>query len=258
MNIIIFTGGNPPNHTDFLNFYSRIVQEGDIIIAADSGIDVLHDLLDSMKNHTNNQLENSTIQDGMLNSLLINTLLKPAYFIGDMDSVLNKDFLRLNPDAKIIEFDQYKDWTDTELSLKKAKELDPYANIVLVGGNGGRPDHFISIFETFSSEFHPSVWLCGPQAIYHLADGQILNAENLNHNDIVSIARLSTGSSCGMVRTTGLEWGDECMRKCGMPSISNKIKIKGTETVVTVKAEGGTFLVFLPYTADVTIQQKDK
>lgn len=258
MNIVIFTGGNPPEFTDFMTFYSRIVEEDDIIIAADSGLETLIRFLDSMNKCTNQKGGNFTIQEMGLGGIKLCTRIKPSYILGDMDSLKNHGMLKLFPDAEVLEFDAYKDLTDTELSLIKAHELNPEANVILVGGNGGRPDHFIGILETFSSDYSPSVWLCGPQVIYKLSDGQILTAGHLKEKDCISIARVFSSSTDGFVRTEGLEWGDECMRKKGMPSISNKVKKTGTESVVTVSAEGASFLVFLPYSVSVKVQRKDR
>ncbi|MBP5358864.1 MAG: hypothetical protein J6Y69_06745, partial [Treponema sp.] len=207
MNIVIFTGGNPPDSLDFLTFYGRIVQDDDVVITADSGIDTLNTILTSIQIHTIQQRGNSTIQEPELHSIQFHTTLKPSFILGDMDSIRDKGLIQQFPDAEILEFNPYKDFTDTELSLKKAYEFNSKANIILVGGNGGRPDHFLGILETFCSDLHPSIWLCGPQVIYYLADGETLLAENLNQNDIISIARVYSGSSDGFVTSTGLEWG---------------------------------------------------
>ena len=258
MNILIFTGGNPPDFFDFIRFYNRTVEKDDVIIAVDSGADTLYKYLECIKNNTNNADLNSTIQENMLNSLINNTVLMPDYLIGDMDSIEGKEIPSLFPGVKIEKFDSYKDLTDTELSLIKARQINPDANVILIGGNGGRPDHFIGILETFSSEFHPSAWLCGPQVVYYLSDEALLVADNLNENDIISISRVLPGTQEGKVRTTGLEWSDASMRKRGMPSISNRIKKEGTDTTVTVLAEGAPFLVFLPYSAMVKVRQRDK
>ena len=258
MNIVIFTGGNPPDTLDFLKFYGRIVQDDDLIIAADSGIDTLNNILTSIENHTLPHSRKSTIQENISNSVQFNTVLKPSFILGDMDSIQRKSLLNKFPEAEIQEFNAYKDYTDTELSLKKAYKCNPEANIILVGGNGGRPDHFLGILETFCSEYHPSVWLCGPQVVYYISDEDTLTAEKLNPCDIISIARVYLGSTEGFVRSSGLEWEDDCMRKKGMPSISNRIKCRDTDSLVTVTAHGAPFLIFLPYTAEVRVQRKDK
>ncbi len=258
MNIIIFTGGNPPDTLDFMKIYRRIEQDDNLIIAADSGTDTLNRMSDSIKNHTFVQTENSTIQDNLLNSIQNDTIITPSYILGDMDSMQDKSLLNKFSNAEIMEYDSYKNFTDTELSLKKAYEINPEAKIFLIGGNGGRPDHFLGILETFCSEHHPSVWLCGPQVIYYISDGDTLTAQKLNPNDIISIARVCSGSTEGFVRTSGLEWGDDCMRKKGMPSISNRIRKTDTDSLVTVTACDAPFLVFLPYSADVKVRPKDK
>ena len=258
MNIIIFTGGTPPESLDFLKFLRRIEQDDNLIIAADSGIDNFKCLSDSIKKYTFMQSQNSTIQEPTSACIQNYTILRPSFILGDMDSISDKGILGQFPDAKILEYDSYKDFTDTELSLKKAYEINPDAKIYLIGGNGGRPDHFLGILETFCSEHHPFAWLCGPQIIYYVANNEMLVAKNLIENDIISISRVFPGSTDGLAKATGLEWGDECFRNKGMPSISNRIRKTDTDSLVTVSAYDAPFLVFLPYSADVTVQRKGK
>ena len=132
MNIIIFTGGNPPDSLDFLTFYGRIVQDDDIIITADSGIESLNKMLTSINFHTIPKTEKSTIQEIGLSSIQFQTILTPSFILGDMDSISDKSLLQKFPDAEMLEFNPYKDFTDTELSLQKAHEINPDARIILI------------------------------------------------------------------------------------------------------------------------------
>ena len=37
---------------------------------------------------------------------------------------------------------------------------------VLVGGGGGRADHFFYLYESFSRRFHPDLWICRQNLIF--------------------------------------------------------------------------------------------
>jgi thiamine pyrophosphokinase len=73
--------------------------------------------------------------------------LEPGYIMGDFDSYRGGSFAERFPKARIQTFSSVKDWTDTELALKKALELahmksgGEKAEILLYGGFGNRMDH---------------------------------------------------------------------------------------------------------------------
>ncbi len=65
--------------------------------------------------------------------------LTPDFIIGDFDSGSRPE----SADCKVVEYPPEKDDTDTMLCIKKAIELG-YADIVIVGGIGGRLDHTLA------------------------------------------------------------------------------------------------------------------
>ncbi len=77
--------------------------------------------------------------------------------VGDMDSIQNEAYIA---SLKIPQYryPRDKDHTDTELALSYA--LKTYGKkIGLIGGSGGRLDHFFSLFLQFQSSKRPVVWI---------------------------------------------------------------------------------------------------
>lgn len=108
MKVIIIAGGTPPS----LKLLKEEIKDSAIIISADSGANCLYDYK-----------------------------ISPQYLLGDFDSI-NKDVLNFfsSSNCKIESFPKDKDYTDSELALSKAKDLD--ANeIAFLGCSGSRLDH---------------------------------------------------------------------------------------------------------------------
>lgn len=119
---ILFVGGEAPTACEEI-FY--LIKKADYIIAADSGYENARKYLTK----PNEQIE---------------------YLIGDMDSI-DKEILKTFPKEKIINHPRKKDYSDTELSIKKLIDLK-CEQIIIVGGGGGRVDHFLAnimIFENY-------------------------------------------------------------------------------------------------------------
>ena len=70
--------------------------------------------------------------------------LCPDLILGDFDSADREvvETFRLRTDVKLEQFPAQKDWTDTELALRRALELSP-DGIDLVGAMGTRLDHVL-------------------------------------------------------------------------------------------------------------------
>ena len=143
MNIFIFTGGEAPSPETAKPFFEKC--KPDYVIAADSGLETLD-----------------------LYAEAFGEDFAPNLILGDMDSLKNLSLLEKYKNAKRELFPSDKDFTDTELALSTAREICKTASVVLVGGNGGCLDHLISIYDSFSEDFHADVWLCVNQAVYFL------------------------------------------------------------------------------------------
>jgi thiamine pyrophosphokinase len=130
--------------------------------------------------------------------------IRPDIVIGDMDSLSASDIARLETDgAEIITFPARKDFTDLELALRKAQELDA-SEVLLLGALGARWD------QTIANLILPSAYatmcirlLDGPQEISFLRGGEELEVAG-QPGDTVSLIPLA-GDATG-VATQNLEY----------------------------------------------------
>lgn len=228
MNIVIFTGGESPSPEVCLPFFER--NRPDYVIAADSGLETLELYADFYGED-----------------------FSPDLILGDMDSLKNMSLLEKYKGAKQELFPSDKDFTDTELALFSARKICKSASVVLVGGNGGCMDHLVSIYDSFSEEFHADIWLCINQAVYYLAEKKAASVFNLSPADRISVARLTSGFDNTFIEAEGFEWN--CFRKKGMASVSNRISMENfaNKKPARLFAVKGSFLIFAPYHCEVKI-----
>lgn len=235
MDIVIFTGGDASDPSLASAFLSTI--QPALRVAADSGLDTL----ERYNRHFHGMIDFS-----------------PDVILGDMDSLADRSLLTSFPNAKVETFPKDKDYTDTELALKTARSFSSDARLILIGGAGGRVDHLLGIYDTFSSDCHPDVWLCGEQMLVLLQKNQVYSVTGLGATDPVSIARVNGSRSGGSIRTHGLEWEWDKFRKNGMPSISNRISESygARHEPVTIEVKDDGFILIVPITAAVTDLRK--
>lgn len=112
---VIFTGGEKIHTSGFKKEYF----ENSCIIVADSGCAQLEALAS------------------------IGCVLSPHVFLGDMDSYGKTAALERYPDAEFLSFPPEKDYTDTQLAVEVASERG-FSDIEIIGGTGGRTDHFLA------------------------------------------------------------------------------------------------------------------
>ena len=110
MKAVILSGGSPPSK----GLVEEVTKASDIIIAADSGGDILYLL-------------------GII----------PHYLVGDFDSI-HKDALEYfsSKGSNILKYNPEKDCTDSELALKLSVELGAQ-EITFLGCTGSRIDHLM-------------------------------------------------------------------------------------------------------------------
>ena len=241
IHVVIFTGGNFPAPADTASYW-KSTGSPDVIIAADSGLE------------TERQYESFFRKEYDFS---------PDLILGDFDSISSRSILSDYQPEIIEHFPQDKDWTDTELAVERAyetasaKSFHPY--ITLVGGDGGRADHFIGIYDTFSAIRHPHTWLLTSQKIIIIEKGITASIQGLRRCDVVSIARTSSKRTGGSLSSHGLAWESNVFRKEGMPSISNRIssEYENSNKPVTITSEEGSFLLIVPLSADVILRQKE-
>ena len=214
MNIFIFTGGEAPSPETAKPFFEKC--KPDYVIAADSGLETLDLYAEDFGED-----------------------FAPNLILGDMDSLKNLSLLEKYKNAK--------------RALSTAREICKTASVVLVGGNGGCLDHLISIYDSFSEDFHADVWLCVNQAVYFLAEKKSAEVFNLQLEDRISVSRLTDNFDNSFVEAEGFEWN--CFRKKGMASVSNRISKENFlhKNPAKLFAKKGSFLIFAPYHCEVKI-----
>ncbi len=265
MQIIVFTGGEAPAPEKAAPYFKNILADGkkpDAVIAADSGLETLR----AYQKHF----------EGLYD-------FAPSIVLGDFDSISDKKILDEYEGAAIERSPSYKDDTDTELALKKAWEMaknflqgqktrgfpalfggkswacGKKAFVTLIGGAGGRTDHFLSIYNLFGTKIAPDAWLCGEQVLWK-AERASFSISGLKAGDIVSVARAFGKNSGGKIRSQGLEWESSLFRKNGMPSVSNTIKedFARQDKPVQIEFSRGSFVLIAPLFASVRLSKGSK
>ena len=226
MHAVVFTGGEYPEPAKTAVYWQHAVKPS-LTVAADAGLE-------------------TAVLFGF----------KPDAVLGDMDSLKNRELLKQQPADSIQKFPMDKDYTDTELALDFVRrKADSSAFITLVGGDGGRIDHLLGIYDLFSTALHPDVWLCREQALWYGSAGCSFQIDGLSEKDMISIARPDGTRSGGSIHSEGLTWEYDTFRKDGMPSISNRIKqeYEAEKLPVSIQIQAGTFILILPLQAGVTV-----
>ena len=229
MDVLIFTGGTSPDPSSLALFFDKLFKPG-YIIAADSGLDAL------------SRYES-----------FFGSSFAPNLILGDMDSLQDTSLLMRYETAERETFSSDKDFTDSELALMRARGIAGDGRVALLGGSGGRVDHFIALYDSFSRSYHADIWLCQTQTAVFLAEGCTLDVRGLAEDDVLSVARLTREYSSSLLEATGLEWTG--FAKCGMASVSNRISKEAFSRGrgVQLYARKGSFLIFLPQTALFTV-----
>lgn len=216
---ILFTGGLGPN----IQKARSLLGKFDFVIAADSGL-------------------HAAEKAGII----------PDLIVGDMDSLKTPSILVKYPADHIKIWPREKDYTDTELalSLMKEKGVD---DVVLVGGCGGRMDHFFALRSLFDKDFCPSLWI-GDESTVVLADsgrgGGSLRVSGLVENDPVSVFAAGIGNH--QCRGSGFHWEiDSLSWESGIFSLSNHAE-SGT---ITLEALSGRFLLVVPFRSSILIER---
>lgn len=228
MTVLIFTGGQAPDTEIAAPFFRNY--KVDYIIAADSGLDTYEKYLEA----------------GLVSKA-------PDYLVGDFDSVSDRRLLEKYKCERDV-YSHDKDFTDSELALMKARKVAGLeGKVVLCGGNGGRPDHFMALFDSFSRDYRADVWLCGEQVVWFCGFGSSMEISQVNFEDRISVSRISSEYENTNLACNGFEWNQ--LFEKGMPSLSNRISREYFEKgkTISLKAEKGSFLIYVPFTAKVSL-----
>ncbi len=237
MNVLIFTGGNSAAIEKASLFFDGGWRP-DYIVCADSGLETYE-------------------KYRMAFPEII--CRDPDFLVGDFDSIENRNLLEKYSACRRETYSHDKDYTDTQLALMHARnEFGQDCSIAMVGGNGGRTDHFIFIFESYAGPFHPDIWLCEEEVLYFLGEGCRAELCGLSREDRISVAR-NPSSFCGEGPVfRGFDWNQSYGE--GMASLSNRICSQWMEDGKSpeIEAVHGSFIVFVPYGRKVSVNVSAK
>lgn len=202
--VLVVTGGDtiPPAALDGLALV-------DFIVAADSGLDHAERLG-----------------------------LTPDVVVGDFDSVSDDALERFSGPVERHPVD--KDATDLELALRIAVERAP-ERIVVLGGHGGRLDHFIAnalVLTTTPPDIEVE-WRAGAATIHVVHSRVVLTGAPGTHVSLVPV-----GGDVAGVTTSGLRWPltGENLTSGSTRGVSNEF----AGSRVTVEVQKGILLVIVP------------
>jgi thiamine pyrophosphokinase len=210
---IIFTGGEgpPPER-------ARPITEGAaIIVAADSGL-------------------------GGAEAAGV----RPDWIMGDMDSLDDPGRLENYPPERILVYPRDKDYTDTELAFSFLVEKG-CDEIWLIGGGGGRADHFFALRSLFEREPCPRGWITAGEELVRLSAPEELSC-SLESGGLVSVFPLGGGP--WEARSRGLVWPLEGLPwNRGFFGLSNRAE----DGNFSIRAHIGKFMIVI--TGGITCRQ---
>lgn len=202
--VLVVTGGDPIPPTALAG-----LADAEFIVAADSGLDHAERLG-----------------------------LTPDVVVGDFDSVSDDALGRFSGPVERHPVD--KDATDLELALRLAVERAP-ERIVVLGGHGGRLDHFIAnaLVLTTTPPGIEVEWRAGSATI-HVVHSTVV----LSGTPGAKVSLVPVGGDVKGVTTTGLRWPltGENLTSGSTLGVSNEF----AATRVTVDIREGTLLVIVP------------
>jgi thiamine pyrophosphokinase len=142
--------------------------------------------------------------------------LRPDYIVGDMDSLPNLAILDDYDSSHVMRYPREKDFTDTELGLKLAREMG-CGRVVLLGGGGGRMDHFLGLYSLFHRENPPAAWLTDRDEIIYIDSRYVLKGCRGREISLFPLGRRRV-----RMRSAGLKWPLEGLGwRVGDAGISN-------------------------------------
>ena len=164
--------------------------------------------------------------------------LRVDVIVGDFDSVSSQALAAAGRQRR---HPVDKDATDLELALKEARDLGA-ERITLIGGDGGRLDHFLGNLVVLGSEDLAGVAvdaLVGKARLWVVRSRQEITGRS---GQVVSL--LPLGGPARGVHTSGLRWAlsGETLAAGSTRGVSNEM----TGSRATVSLEGGVLLAIQP------------
>lgn len=210
MNTLIISGGNIDLEL-LQNYYSN--NSIQTIIAVDKGLESLHKLK-----------------------------IIPNHIVGDLDSVdinILENYIN-NPDIKIHKYMPEKDYTDTDIALNLAIELQS-SNITIIGAIGTRLDHTLANVHILTKALKSNIpcQLIDSNNKIYLIDKQITLEKSKVYGKYISLLPLT--SSVRGLTLKGFKYPlDDYTLTIGKSlGISNEI----TENIATIDLQDGILIV---------------
>jgi len=241
---IIFTGGEHPTVTHTKTFLQNLQQSNTtsinsssktspFVIAADSGLLFCREC-------------------GFVPNIIcgdFDSLIKTDSNINKQVCILQKKY----PFAKIKQWPTAKDYTDTQIALQEAichnktKKNTSADCIVLIGGDGGRSDHFLANLKLFEHQIAPDYWLCKDQFIKLLVES---SEYTVTKSSEFSIFPIFNNTFCKpseyFIQSTNLVWPLDTVKwDQSIYSLSNRIT--NNSDGAKLKIIKGRFLFFSVY-----------
>lgn len=215
---IIFTGGLQPD-TSFLKAW---ISPFSFVIAADSGLIAC---------------ERSGIPADLV--------------LGDMDSLGDRSLLdKYPPDKKRI-WEADKDYSDTEIALLAMAERG-IDDVILVGGDGGRMDHFFALRSLFDRDGSvPSMWIGSESAVVAFGTGAIsgfAHVSGLAGADPVSVFAAGRGPHACHGR--GFHWSIDAL---AWDSPACSLSNRADSGELEMESVSGRFLLVVPFREGISI-----
>lgn len=116
--------------------------------------------------------------------------LYPDLILGDFDSTdrTTVDYFKEQTEVRLEQFPAQKDWTDTELAVRRGLELEP-EHIDLVGATGTRLDHVLGNLQLLALglEAGVSIFLMDANNRIRLADRPFKLKKSEQYGDFISL-----------------------------------------------------------------------
>jgi len=161
--------------------------------------------------------------------------------VGDMDSI-SSGTVAASPNAQVMAFPADKDATDLELALDTVADRDDIDRVIVLGGTGGRLDHFLATTLILAAPRFADLaveWLAHPGRV------TVIHGHARLHGTVrAHISLLPVGGDVTGVTTTNLRWPltGERLPFGSSRGVSNEF----TAAVATVSIESGVLIAVQP------------
>lgn len=190
---VIFTGGSTPPDEVVI----RLCRHSPYIVCADSGWD-------------------TAFRCGV----------RPSCLVGDFDSAT----VPLPSDTRITRYPRAKDAGDTDLAFEAALKTG-CRSIAVVGGGGGRMDHWLALWRLFCRQPQWRLWETAQESVFRVTCGETWRTETKENRRVVSVYAI--GEKAAAV-TKGFRWSlDGYPLSADAFSLSNETAAGGASLTVT-------------------------